>query len=776
MDQKGATMCAIMSPPFLSSVREQDELQPVRIPTPFPDLLPRNQKDIKQMCSLNESLETAKKYVAPRRDLPPPYINDKECDEFEDQTIDLSILNLPEKDRRVVEGATIPYTFSGPSIEGETTPVFETGMLYRVVAADGSWYYYNDTDKYEMHINFTFGAKSDLDFSEQANIYVMNNNEFSASLVVPPGETSKLLSGKVRGFKCSVKAVRINDEKRENFYSEASSRISEEVNGLIKRINVPEEMLDEERVLLYCEENGHPYVDCSFPPSDYSLYRADVDKYPVHFIPWHRPSRWIPQDQLKEVRLFRREIYPSQVSDGSIGDTYFASAAATLAEVPPAVWDLFRHPLSACHGKRERALGAYWVTLNLNGWWLPVLLDDYLPATAAGPEVMRCGADIRRLWVSLLEKAYAKVHRSYANIACGDPLEPLTELTGFPVTRFDSFWADAQAGDDFVFQEMRRYAEKGQLLVLCTPSGLEEAPMEETLRRPDTGVEARYARLGLRLHHGYTVLQLEEAGGRRLLRLRNPWGTGEEWTGGWAKSDSSWTTEPEIRAQCYRDGGEPSDPDGTFWMEWTDAVNTFATGGCCHYHRPWFDYRIRGAFEGGIPSVVLEITVADPTTAYLVLTQEDERDSMPVEYSAILLQVFCLTGRKQKLNVITGPLVEKPDRQLRFSFSREVGLCYTFVPEHSPYYVVPRIHDTSIARPYVIGFLPDTYVGNGIRVEFKRMDRHCNVFSNLSSFNPSNMIEDVAAEYQIRNPRQPLECVGTQLKDERLREFGLFEE
>ncbi|CCW65212.1 unnamed protein product [Phytomonas sp. EM1] len=140
-------------------------------------------------------------------------------------------------------------------------------MLYRVVTHGGSWYYYNDTDKYEMHINFTFGAKSDLDFSEQANIYVMNNNEFSASLVVPPDETSKLLSGKVRGFKCSVKADRLEDEKRENFYSKVSSHISEEINGIIKRINVSEKTLDKERVLFYCEENAHPYVDCNFPPT-----------------------------------------------------------------------------------------------------------------------------------------------------------------------------------------------------------------------------------------------------------------------------------------------------------------------------------------------------------------------------------------------------------------------------------------------------------------------------------------------------------------------------
>ncbi|EPY29565.1 hypothetical protein STCU_04456 [Strigomonas culicis] len=101
---------------------------------------------------------------------------------------------------------------------------------------------------------------------------------------------------------------------------------------------------------------------------------------------------------------------------------------------------------------------------------------------------------------------------------------------------------------------------------------------------------------------------------------------------------------------------------------------------------------------------------------------------------------------------------------------------YTFVPEDCPYYIVPRVHDMGVSAPYVIGFLPDTYVGNGMKVEFVKMDRNCKVFSNMPSFVPAGMVEDVATDYQIRNPRQPTELVGTELKDDRIREFGVYED
>ncbi|EPY38340.1 calpain-like cysteine peptidase [Angomonas deanei] len=210
-------------------------------------------------------------------------------------------------------------------------------------------------------------------------------------------------------------------------------------------------------------------------------------------------------------------------------------------------------------------------------------------------------------------------------------------------------------------------------------------------------------------------------------------------------------------------------------MEWNDCLNIFCGGGCCHTRTPWYDYRIRGEFDAGIPTVSLEINVSDPTEAYIMLSQDDERDAPDLEYCALLLSVFKQGGKKQKLVCTSNSLVEKPDRQLKFNFSRDVAMKFTFVPEDCPYYVVPRVHDISISKPYVIGFMPDTYAGNGIKIEFVKMSRNCKVFNNMPSFVPAGNVEDVATQYQIRNPRQPNEYVGTELKDERLDEFGVAE-
>lgn len=43
------------------------------------------------------------------------------------------------------------------------------------------------------------------------------------------------------------------------------------------------------------------------------------------------------------------------------------------------------------------------------------------------------------LWVMLLEKAYAKLHGSFANIENGHPNEALQDFTGFPTICYDFY-------------------------------------------------------------------------------------------------------------------------------------------------------------------------------------------------------------------------------------------------------------------------------------------------------------------------------------------------
>lgn len=789
----------------LPQEKNTKELEPVRSFSPFPDLLPRSLDEVKSIRKIKKELASRVEALPGRCALPHPYVDDEDCDEFEDNTIDLSILNLSENERfKKNVGGDSSYLLGGPMVEGVVNPIFEDGLLYRVVAADGSWYYYNDTQKYEMHIELTYSAKSNVEPGPKVEMYRENEKELTAALLVLPGETAKLFSGKIRGYCCKAKAVSLNDERREEIYGEINDRIADEIMALGEKLEIGEENLKEEDVIAYCTEHKALYIDVDFRPCDYSLYRPELDPFRLQYVPWNRPTSWIPPEQHKEIRLFRREISPFQVQGGSIGNSYLASAMAALAEYPRYIRDLFRHPVAAIMGKLERSIGAYWVTMNFNGWWLPVLLDDFLPATLDGPEFTRCSLDVRRLWVALLEKCYAKVHGSYSNIAAGDPLEPLTEWTGFPVTRYESYWREET--DAGVFDELQRYYNAGYLQMLCTPTDNGDRFSNAYVSSAAPDLEKQYESIGLRLHHGYTVLQVQSfEDGLKLVQLRNPWGTGKEWAGAWSKDDPRWLARPEVLERCYpspekgrrssrRSTSIPEDgkvrsssessrallatADHTFWMEWSDARRLFCGGGCCHLHPQWFDYRVRGKFENQFPTVSLQINVSAATQAYFVLTQQDERNDPALNYCALLLEVFHRgEGSKAQLLSTSTTQIERPGKELKFNFSREVALMVKLRPEDCPYLVVPRvIMEMEKELPYVLGVLPETYVGNGLRVEFKKLAGECKVFNNMPAFNPKkhNAMSDVKAEYQIRTPRQPLESSGTEIQDERLREFGVY--
>ena len=79
--------------------------------------------------------------------------------------------------------------------------------------------------------------------------------------------------------------------------------------------------------------------------------------------------------------------------------------------------------------------------------------------------------------------------------------------------------------------------------------------------------------------HAYSLISIHEIkkNGKpvRLLKLRNPWGTGE-WTGDWSDNSPLWT--PQLR----QDVGCVEADDGAFYIELSDYVQHFSwTSVCC---------------------------------------------------------------------------------------------------------------------------------------------------------------------------------------------------
>ena len=117
-------------------------------------------------------------------------------------------------------------------------------------------------------------------------------------------------------------------------------------------------------------------------------------------------------------------ITPEDVRQGLLGNCWFLSAASALAEKPGRVENLFLNLDSA-----QNAAGIYGVNLYALGVPHTIIVDDYVPVTTIWDakdkknvettvfnRISRDGA----LWMTILEKAFAKFHGNYKHIEAGD--------------------------------------------------------------------------------------------------------------------------------------------------------------------------------------------------------------------------------------------------------------------------------------------------------------------------------------------------------------------
>lgn len=115
---------------------------------------------------------------------------------------------------------------------------------------------------------------------------------------------------------------------------------------------------------------------------------------------------------------------PDDVKQGQLGDCYYLSAIATMAERPDLIRKLF--------AVRDFEKSIFAIKLYFNGAFRTVVVDDFFPYQrgrylyAHGKE----GDNSRSLWVMLLEKAYAKLHGSFKAIEGGYESEAMADLTG----------------------------------------------------------------------------------------------------------------------------------------------------------------------------------------------------------------------------------------------------------------------------------------------------------------------------------------------------------
>ena len=98
--------------------------------------------------------------------------------------------------------------------------------------------------------------------------------------------------------------------------------------------------------------------------------------------------------------------------------------------------------------KQINSAGIYLVKFFLNGNETPVVVDDYLPCKPDGTPAFASSRD-GELWVSVLEKAWAKLHGTYARTEGGLPCFACSHLVGVPSESFSHDEIEDDKEDDF---------------------------------------------------------------------------------------------------------------------------------------------------------------------------------------------------------------------------------------------------------------------------------------------------------------------------------------
>ncbi|KAG8343135.1 putative calpain-like cysteine peptidase [Trypanosoma vivax] len=637
------------------------------------------------------------------------------------------------------------YLYGCPCYEGTVTPCFDDGRLFLIVEPNNNnrWSFYNDTLNSQMHVEVTFGPKSNIKVLENATQEKLRDGSIKCSLIIYPLETELFIEGVCADYKSNIVARGLSDEYLKDMVLQNADQIKKDTYNVFKLVG-DKATLDE--TLSACIKSDTKFVDFTFPPEQESLQIGTLSR--IKMIPWERPSMYLSDENTKHVRLFRNGIHPSYVNEGDLGDTWFAGAVACVAEMPDKVRDMFRHPRSLEEGKKERAIGGYRVTFNKNGWWTNVIVDDFIPCAGGCPKFVHTCEDPMELWTPLVQKAYAKIHGGYGFVMSGDPIHAIQDMTGYPCSSFNTAFESAKgSGGLELFEHLLRYCESHFQCVLVTPT-------RDSIQQQGMSVE-NFEQTGLLPGRVYAVLRAVffPATGLRLLQLRNPWGrkARHKWSGNWKTDDAKWEQHLDVASAC----GYSKEAEDQLYLEWSEVLSHFSGCGVVFVQNPVYDYRVRGSFLQCIPNTCLGITVAFPVILCLSLSQEDRRGTDKAEYPPIMLSVAHSFGDPAVMvvDLNSGFDADHPNPEYSFFEARDTSMFYEFVPENSPYLVVPRAMSSYKELPYVLSIHSPVELGkphSPVGISFCALQPENRVFANFRKFLAQTSPAQV--EFQVRSP------------------------
>jgi len=291
------------------------------------------------------------------------------------------------------------------------------------------------------------------------------------------------------------------------------------------------------------------------------------------------------------------------IRQGFVPDCSLISALSVLAEYEsrfsrPVLSGII-HPRQEVGGKQMAAFnrcGWYQCRLFINGTSRSVVVDDYVPVDHNMH--LLCAHSSRKceLWVTLLEKAIAKIMGGSYAIYGSNPGVDIFHLTGWvpenvplragisspcgiPVHLAETVSEHVSNGLPELFYTALDGYVRGHCVVCVGTTELMDAVQHEEaqLHGYTEGVSVS---TGLVANHAYPVLDCRYVNGLRLLLLKNPWGR-IRWRGRFSPGDAAWSDHPCVAAALACKCLSTDEDDGRFWIEWDDVTRYFSNFYLC---------------------------------------------------------------------------------------------------------------------------------------------------------------------------------------------------
>lgn len=371
-----------------------------------------------------------------------------------------------------------------------------------------------------------------------------------------------------------------------------------------------------------CKINRKKYTDPEFPCTEESL----GDSLAVQVSSWKRAT------DDPSAKIFAGTISPMDLLQGALGDCYLLSAISVMGE----------KNISLCIKSKEEdaASGAFLVKMYKCGEYEEYLIiDDYFPVGRDNNWLfaqsdMERNERVLEMWPMILEKAYAKLYKSYERIGGGKVHIALAELTG-GIPQYIKITDSIQDNIEEFWERLYNYHDSGYMLGAGTP---------ENVRGDSVANEN-----GIVQGHAYAIMDVVDFQGEKLVKLRNPHGSrGIEWNGDWSDESSMWTP---AAAEAL---GLEVEADGVFWMGVNDFVEEFKyVYICCKFDVRWtvvsIDDRCKGNYTlrdngfGRFPQY--EVQIAKPATIFLKMTQSEKHNSYQGKHPIFLI-LLANNGKK----------------------------------------------------------------------------------------------------------------------------------